>query len=221
MTSERRKRPPAVRVAIVDDFKLVIEGLGTHLSANRFGVSVVIQATSWAALVDDPQFPAEVTVLDLSLNDGIHITTKIQALRAAGSEVVVMSRHADAASVSRVMQAGALGFVPKTDGIAELVAAIKDAAAGRRHLREPLATAVEKISTPSSPGLGQREHHAIALYATGRSIKEVAAEMQTTDETVKSYIKRARRKYRESGVELGTRALLRSHGIREGWLDPD
>ena len=83
------------------------------------------------------------------------------------------------------------------------------------------ARLVAKITTPSNPGLGQREHYAIALYATGRSIKEVAAEMQTTDETVKSYIKRARRKYRETGVELGTRALLRSHGIREGWLDPD
>jgi hypothetical protein len=45
--------------------------------------------------------------------------------------------------------------------------------------------------------------------------------MATTEETVKSYIKRARRKYRDVGVELGTRALLRNHGIREGWLDPD
>lgn len=221
MTHERTARPPAIRVAIVDDFKLVIDGLGSHLSSSRLGISVVILARSWAELVSDPQFPAEVTVLDLSLNDGIHITTKIQALRAAGSEVVVMSRHSDAASVSRVMQAGALGFVPKTDGVSELVKAIRAAAAGRRHLDEPLAAAVKRIDTPSTPGLGQREHRAIALYATGRSIKEVAAEMQTTVETVKSYIKRARRKYREAGVELGTRALLRQHGIREGWLEPD
>lgn len=221
MTRERRARPPAVRVAIVDDFKLVLDGLVSHLSSSRLGISVVTRAMSWAQLVSDPEFPPDVTVLDLSLNDGIHITTKIQALRAAGSEVVVMSRHSDAASVSRVMHAGALGFVPKTDGASELVRAIKAAAAGLRYLNEPLAAAVERIDSLSSPGLGRREHRAIALYATGRSIKEVAAEMQTTDETVKSYIKRARRKYREAGVELGTRALLRQHGIREGWLEPD
>ena len=221
MVSERRARPPAIRVAIVDDFKLVIEGLAAHLSNPRFRISVVIQASSWGELISHPEFPPDVTVLDLNLNDGINPTTRIKALRAAGSEVVVISRHAGPASIARAMEAGALGYVSKTESIAELVTAITTTALGRRHLTEPLAAALERISTPSNPGLGQREHHAIALYATGRSIKDVAAAMQTTDETVKSYIKRARRKYRDAGIELGTRVLLRNHGIREGWLDPD
>ena len=45
--------------------------------------------------------------------------------------------------------------------------------------------------------------------------------METTEETVKSYIKRARRKYREVGIDIGTRILLRRHGLREGWLTSD
>jgi hypothetical protein len=45
--------------------------------------------------------------------------------------------------------------------------------------------------------------------------------METTEETVKSYIKRARRKFREVGVDVGTRILLRRYGIREGWLTPE
>ena len=56
------------------------------------------------------------------------------------------------------------------------------------------------------------------LYASGRSIREVAAEMGTTEETIKSYIKRARRKYRTAGIDLGTRVLLRRHGARAGWI---
>lgn len=45
--------------------------------------------------------------------------------------------------------------------------------------------------------------------------------MGTTQETVKSYVKRARRKYRETGVDLGSRARLRAQGVQEGWFDDD
>lgn len=226
MTPERHRAPAAtpaaaVTVAIVDDFQLVIDGLTAHLADERIGIDVVIQASSWGELVDHPRFPAMVTVLDLNLNDTISISAKVQALVAAGSGVVVISRHSDPATVARAMDAGALGYVPKTDSAAELVSAIKDAARGRRHLARPLEEAIADLHAPVDPVLGQREREAIALYSTGRTIKQVAEEMGTTEETIKSYIKRARRKYREVGVELGTRSLLRTHGIREGWLDPD
>lgn len=221
MARERRHSTPTIRVAIVDDFRLVVDGLAAHLAGTSMGIDVVIQARSWAELIEHEQFPAEVTVLDLNLNDAISIRTKVRALVAAGSEVVVISRHSDPATVTGAMSAGALGYVPKTDSAAELVTAIKAAAEGRQHLSAPLAEAIESVQVAGDPALGRREHMAIALYATGRSIKEVADEMQTTEETVKSYIKRARRKYRDVGVDIGTRSLLRNHGMREGWIDPD
>lgn len=208
-------------MAIVDDFALVIDGLVAHLAESSIGIDVVIAARSWGELIDHENFPAQVTVLDLNLNDLISVRAKIAALRAAGSEVVVISRHADAATVLRAIDAGALGYVPKTDGAAELVRAIKAAARGRRYLAPKLAAAIKGLPIPADPVLGTREQEAMALYATGRSILEVADAMATTEETVKSYIKRARRKYRDVGVELGTRSLLRNHGIREGWIDPD
>ena len=65
-----------------------------------------------------------------------------------------------------------------------------------------------------------KDAHSI-LYARGLSIKAVASEMEMTEETVKSYIKRARRKYRDVGTDIGTKILLRRHVIREGWLDSD
>ena len=67
--------------------------------------------------------------------------------------------------------------------------------------------------------LGAQELRAMTLYASGHSIRLVAQAMGTTDETVKSYLKRGRRKYRDAGVDLGSRLLLRQHAIREGWLD--
>jgi DNA-binding NarL/FixJ family response regulator len=216
-----REGSPETTVALVDELRLMTDGLAALLSSDCFGIRVVIRAGSWPELVGHPGFPAAVTVLDPNLRDDLHLATRIQVLRSAGSQVVVMSGRTDASSISRAMRAGALGFVPKTDGADELVAAIRAAAEGRRHLRKPLAAAVDRLEESGGPSLGEREHRAISLYSTGRSIRQVAAEMRTTEETIKSYIKRARRKYRGAGIELGTRLLLRQHGIREGWVEPD
>ena len=221
MTQRLATEARSIRVAVVDDYQLVMDALAVHLSTGQHDIEVVIGAMSWSELVAHPQFPADVTVLDLNLKDGLNLATKIQALRTAGSEVVVISRHADAASISRALQAGASGFVPKTDPAADLVAAIHAAARGEIFLRDTLAKGIAEFTENSFPGLGEREHQALSLYSTGRSIRQVATEMQTTEETIKSYIKRARRKYRDAGIELGTRVLLRQHGVRQGWVDPD
>ena len=210
---------PKLRVAVVDDFRLLIEGLVARLNDVKNGIDVVIEATRWPDLVSHPQFPAQVTVLDLNLNDSISIGTKIQALLSAGSQVVVISRHSDAATVARVMSAGALSYIPKSQGVDELVVAIHSAARGESYLAEQLQAAIAEISTTPAPKLGRQEQRALALYAGGMSMREVGGEMGTTEETVKSYVKRARRKYRDIGIELGSRAQLRIQGVHEGWFD--
>jgi two-component system uhpT operon response regulator UhpA len=213
--------PAPIRVAIVDDHRLVLDGLAARLNDPKGGLSIVATETSWAGLIGNPEFPVDVVVLDLHLEDGIPVGTKLRALGTVGSAAVVMSRHADSASVTAAMRAGAMGFVPKTESAAELAAAIRSAAASTQHLSAPLAEAIAGYTSTPDPGLGRQEQRALVLYASGRSIKEVATEMQTTEETVKSYIKRARRKYREVGVDVGTRILLRAHAAREGWLTPE
>jgi DNA-binding NarL/FixJ family response regulator len=216
-----RARPPRTRVAIVDDHRLVLDGLLAHVSARRVDLDIVISATSWADLIGHPDFPVDVVVLDLTMNDGIPITTKIRALGSAGSRTVVMSRHADASSIHGAISAGAFGFVPKTESADELIVAIRTVADGLHYSSPSVAELLATLGRSDDPGLGRQEQRAMTLYAAGRSIKEVAEEMTTTDETVKSYIKRARRKYRMIGVDVGTKILLRRRGIREGWISPD
>ena len=216
-----RTRSAALRVAIVDDHQLVLDGLTARLAPRSLGIDVVASVSRWADLLGHPQFPVDVVVLDLNLDDSIAVDTKIRILRTAGVSAVVMSRHADSASVNSAMQAGALGFVPKTESSEELIAAIRSAAQGDRHLSSTLQTALDEFAAAPDPGLGKQENRALLLYATGRSIREVAEEMATTDETVKSYIKRARRKYLAVGTDLGTRVLLRQHAVRAGWISPE
>ena len=211
----------AIRVALVDDHRLVLDGLTARLSQEATGLVIAAAESSWAGLLENDGFPFDVVVLDLHLDDNIPIGTKIRALQAAGSTAVVMSRHADSGSINASIQAGALAFVPKTETAEELIAAIHSAADQKPHLPDHVASVLAGFRATPDAGLGRQEQRALVLYAGGRSIKEVATAMTTTEETVKSYIKRARRKYRQVGVDVGTRVLLRRHGIREGWIAPE
>lgn len=221
VATTRRSRTPAIRIAIVDDHRLILDGLEARLAHRSSGVSVVAAESSWAGLLDHPGYPFDVVVLDLHLDDTIPIGTKLRALQSAGSAAVVMSRHADSGSISAAMNAGAMAFVPKTESAEELIAAIRAAAARVPHLPQHVATVLAGFRATPDAGLGRQEQRALVLYSGGRSIKEVGIVMSTTEETVKSYIKRARRKYRMVGVDVGTRVLLRRHAIREGWIAPE
>ncbi len=221
MASDRQRAAGRLRVGVVDDHRLVLEGLQARLRSYEDELEVVIAATTWAELVGSPEFPVDVVVLDLYLGDHIPVETKVRALAAAGVRCVLMSRHAAPGAVSAAVRAGALGFVPKTASTDDLVAAIRAVAAGQRYLDDDLADTVEGFVPAVDPGLGPQEKRALMLYASGLSVPQVAVAMNTTDETVKSYIKRGRRKYRRVGIDLGSRVLLRRHAIREGWLSPE
>ena len=208
-----------VRVAVLDGHALVATALGALLE--RYGLGVATTASTWDALIAHPALPVDVVVLDLHLHDGLLIGRRVRELSDLGMATVVVSRRTDAASVATAMRAGALAFVSTTDAADELVTAIRTAARGGQHLADDRARAARAVSSGLDVGLGRQEERAIVLYASGRSVREVAQLMVTTEETVKSYIKRARRKYTAHGIDLGTRQQLRHHAAAQGWHVPD
>lgn len=213
-------RSSVIRVAIVDDHALVLEGITARL-AHQPGIRVAASELTWVGLLSNPEFPVDVVVLDLHLKDQISIGSKIKSLTAAGSRSIVMSRHSDAASIFTAVGYGAKGFIPKTESTDELVKAIECAASGRQYGNRPMTDAFAVADRGTTPKLGNQERRALMLYAAGRPVKEVAAAMGTTEDTVKSYIKRGRRKYRTAGIDIGTRVLLRRQAVIEGWLSPE
>jgi two-component system, NarL family, uhpT operon response regulator UhpA len=215
------RRSSKVRVAVLDDHQLIVDGLVARLSVPRARVNVVAGVTNWPSLVSHPEFPVDVVLLEVNLDDGIPIATKLQTLSAADVCSIVVSWHTDATTVHGVLRAGASAFVGKNESAEELVATIHAVASGRERTSPTVERALAEYAAREDPNLGRQEQRALVLYAGGRSIHEVASDMQTTDETVKSYIKRGRRKYRSIGIDLGTKILLRRHAIREGWIEPE
>jgi len=210
-----------IRVALVDDHRLVLDGLTARLSLPAHDIDVVAAETDWHSMLAHPGFPFDVVVLDLHLRDNVPIGIKLRSLVSSGTTAVVMSGHGDNASVSAAVNAGALGFVLKTESADELISAIHAAAGSRPHLSGRAAAAVASHRAAPDAGLGRQELRALRLFAGGRTIREVSTEMGTTEETVKSYLKRGRRKYRLVGIDVGTRVLLRRHAMREGWIRPE
>jgi DNA-binding NarL/FixJ family response regulator len=212
-----------VRVALVDDHVLLLDGLSARLSRPRTGVEVVATSPTWNGLIRDDRFPDafDVVVLDLALRDDVPVAQKIRTLAGVGLTSVLLSTHADASTIHGAMRAGASAVVPKAESSEELIATIHAAADGTPRQTALVQQAMQDFHAEEDPRLGQQEQRALVLYAGGRSIRDVAEAMSTTEETVKSYIKRARRKYLHAGTDLGTKVLLRRHAIRHGWIAPE
>lgn len=210
-----------IRIGIVDTHALLVEGLSATLGRPGTGVEVVAAADCWHDLIEHPAYPPQVVVLDHDLVCELSATARVRTLTAAGARVVVLARRAEPALVHAALRAGALAFVPKTHDTDTLAQAIRAVADGRQWLDPVLRADLDAFTAADEPGLGDRERRALLLYASGRTLRDVAEAMSTTEETVKSYIKRARRKYRSIGIDLGTRALLRRHATRQGWIPND
>ena len=207
-----------IRVAVVAAYRMTADSLCALLAQPRSGIAVVAGAAGWTEYVALPTRTTDVIVLDLSLGNLLGLAGRIRALNAIGIRTVLIGDAENTHAIQGAVHAGALAFVPQTAAADELVRAIHSAAANVIYRNRALEVALRGGEAAARPGLGKQEDRALKLYASGNSVREVALMMATTEETVKSYLKRARRKYRDVGIDLGTKILLRGHSIHEGWF---
>jgi two-component system, NarL family, uhpT operon response regulator UhpA len=186
----------------------VAEGIAALLE--RTGHYAVIPLTGWQQLLEHPDAPFDVAVVEQHLGDGVLIGTKVRELAAQGTRTVVIGRAAGTAARA-ALRSGAT-YLPKSDDAAALAGAVEAALDGDAPHPDHHGEHERDV-----PNLGRQEERALVHYASGMSVREVADAMATTEETVKSYIKRGRRKFRDAGIDIGTRALLRSYAVDSGW----
>ncbi len=192
-----------IRVAVVDDHPLVREGTAALIDRTE-DMEVAGVAASLAEVRPILDAGVDVLLLDLRLGDesGFDLL-RSQADAPLPAVVVVTSydypQYADAA-----LRLGAAGFVVKTAPTAELLDAIRRAAAGG------LAFGVR----PGGVTLSAREREVVQLVVEGASNDEIGARLGISSRTVESHLRRLFER-----VEVASRTELAARALREGWLE--
>lgn len=204
-----------ITVGIVDDHRVFAMGLAAWLRNHTDVIDVAIVEPTWAEFVSHPAYPTRVVILDLDLADDIPPTVKIGTAAAAGAAVVVVSAMATSQLVRACLDAGARGYVPKTEAAEDVVQAVFMAAAGDVYLSPALA-AVLLSDDRGGPVLSDQEARVLALYASGLPLKSVARQLNIGYESAKTYLDRVRDKYADSGRDARTKIDLRRRAVEDG-----
>src|SRR6202140_493487 len=180
-----------LRILVADDHELVRRGIRAQLRAQR-GWTIVGEAMNGREAVEKAgKLKPDVAIVDISMPDldGLQATRQIREA-APTTKVVVLTMHESDQMVRRVLEAGALGYVLKSDLAAHLVKAVKDVTAGKLFLTPRVSDIVLKgfIKTGNQPDPTEhpraqptpRELEIIRLLGVGKPNKKIAAELGIT-----------------------------------------
>jgi DNA-binding NarL/FixJ family response regulator len=207
-----------IRLAIVDDHKMLLSALTEWIRTAADDINLVAAVSTWPELLTHAEFPVDVVLLDLDLKDNIPISLKISTLKTTGVKTVLMSTYSDPNVVREALAAGALGYLVKSEDATMIVEAIRAASNGESFVSAELDLALNSGDVGGSPKLSAQERRVMALYGGGEPVKAVAYQLGISEETAKSYLKRIREKYRIAGIDVGTKVALRKQAISDGIL---
>ncbi|WP_349898556.1 response regulator transcription factor [Parafrigoribacterium soli] len=218
MSSTVAQADDRIRLALVDDHKMLLGALTEWIRGAASDISMVAAVTTWPELLTHAEFPVDVVLLDLDLKDNIPISLKISTLNTTGVKTVVMSTYSEPNVVREALAAGALGYLVKSEDADMIVEAIRAATRGESYISAELDLALNAGTVGGAPKLSAQERRVMALYGGGEPVKAVAFQLSISEETAKSYLKRIREKYRVAGIDVGTKVALRKRAIQDGIL---
>jgi NarL family two-component system response regulator LiaR len=182
-----------IRVALVDDHRVVRQGLRSYLEAFA-DIEIVGEANNGeAALQGVDGWLPDVIVMDMLMPggiDGIETTRRIRAL-SPHTQVVVLTAFADDARVVAALRAGAIGYIRKEAEPELLLQAVRAAARGQSVLDPSIAGSVlQDLIRGKLPGseLTEREMDVLRQLANGRTNRQIAEMLVVSEETVKTHV---------------------------------
>lgn len=204
-----------MRIAIIDDHRMVAESLARALEAAPDGFSVVGLATDGAgALRLVKEQTPDVALLDVLLGDdwGLDVGRRLAAA-SPQTAIVYFSAYANPDFIARALDQGAAGYVTKDGSFADLIAALRTVREGGRAfapLPRQMAAAMRRHVAPGDSSgeqsMSDREREVFRRLAAGESLSETSKALEIDTETVRTLWKRAREKL---GLESFPRRLMR------------
>lgn len=182
-----------LRVLVVDDHPMVLQGLRTMLH-EAGDIDVVATAADAAAAIAVVRH----TALDLVLSDmALPDKTGLELLKMIKAEqpklaVLMLSMYAEEVFAVRALKLGASGYLTKDVNTATLVEAIRRAAKGGKYISPAVAERLASQLDASATGalherLSEREFEVFRLIATGKSLTEIGLGLHVSVKTVSGY----------------------------------
>jgi two-component system NarL family response regulator len=203
-------------VLLVDDHPMVQDGLTACLSYYHDIKIIGSTQDGKDALSKALELKPDVILMDISMPDmnGID-ATEIITEQLKETKVLIFSMHDSIEFVSSAMQAGASGYILKDTGSAEVYAAIKAVASGRKYfscsiekalVESPLRDEKEKLTT--------REQVIMAYTAQGHSSKAIAKKLNISFRTVEAHRRNIKAK-----LNIDSLAELICYAVNHGLVD--
>lgn len=191
------KRNTKLSIVVADDHELVRQGIRNLLSPCRRWKVVGEAANGEQAVKMTQTLRPQVLIMDITMPqlDGLEATRRIKT-SLPETRVLILTMHESDQMVRRILKAGALAYVLKSDLAAQLVKAVSEVSHGRLFLTpkvieivvrgflsaemELCAQKQEAITTP-------RETEIIRLLVGGKSNKEIGSVLGIAVRTVETY----------------------------------
>ena len=206
-----------IRVLLADDHAVVRQGLRTYLELQE-DIEVAGEAADGeAAIAAAGRLRPDVVLLDLEMPGRGGVAALPRLLAAApGVRVLVLTSFGEDDRLFAALRAGACGFLLKDTEPAELVRAIRSAAAGQSPLSPAVAgRVIEQLARAARPSavetLTPREREVLRLIARGQSNKRIALELGVAEKTVKTHVGHVLAK-----LDLSDRTQAALFAVREG-----
>lgn len=193
-----------IRVLIVDSLTLFRQGVEALLRQAPDIELVASAATGKEALGKAAELNPAVILVDTRLPVGGGELLTALRRRCPDANILVLTEDDAPESVSRAVEAGAIGYVLKDIAPPDLLSAIRYAAGGKsmvnprlaRHLLKRVALAHHSVSRDiaRSRGLSEREIEVLSKLGEGLSNKEIAKALSVSESTVKSHLRSISRK---------------------------
>jgi DNA-binding NarL/FixJ family response regulator len=210
----------SVRVLIVDDHAVVRAGLKMLVDAEDDLEAVGEAGTAREAIFEARTTKPDVVLMDVMMPEQSGIEAVPQLLHEhPDAKVLVLSMQDDPRYVREAFEAGASGYVLKEAADAELVAAIREVAAGGHYVHPELgarivaADAAERKRVERDP-LSDREREVLRLLALGHTNQEIATQLYISVRTAETHRAHIMQKLR-----LSSRAELVRYALAEGLLE--
>ena len=217
------KHQGAIRVLVVDDQRLVCDGIVSLLRVQKELEVVGTAANGQEAVTQALALQPDVILMDvrMPIMNGVDATAEILSQQPECC-ILMLTTFDDDAYVRDALRAGARGYLLKDMPVSDLVASILAALQGVYQLNasvverfitsDALPQKTEPAETTTEARLTRREQEILHLIATGATNREVAEHLIISEGTVKNYLARL---FSRLGLRDRTQAVIyaREHGL--------